>query len=289
MELFEDYKGSKDYDHQRIPIGCPIINGILLSYSQLNNTPLTSMSLIDAGCGTGNYSAQFAGKVGKLLAIDLNEPMLEQSRKKLTGQPGVEIKCGSITKLPVGDGEADALMSTQVIHLLDNASKQPSDCKSNGEWPNCIKFLEDAYRVLKPGRNAPIILNVDSQEQMHKSYWFLRALDEMGVQSFKEYTSKFIPVDKLTELMQQVGFKLGPIYTISNETVFREDVYNDYDGPFKEEWRNSTSVWCYLTKEDLAFALEKFKEWQLNGRLQEMVKASDESRKMIGSTTFVIG
>ncbi|WP_411025064.1 class I SAM-dependent methyltransferase, partial [Salmonella sp. s54836] len=125
--LFEDYKSSKDYDNQRIPIGCPIINGILLSYSQFNNTPLNSMYLIDAGCGTGNYSAQFAGKVGKLLAIDINEPMLEQSRKKLTGHPGVEIKCGSIIKLPIGDGEADAVMINQVMHHLDSTHIEQSE------------------------------------------------------------------------------------------------------------------------------------------------------------------
>uniref|UniRef100_UPI003980281F hypothetical protein n=1 Tax=Salmonella sp. s51228 TaxID=3159652 RepID=UPI003980281F len=105
----------------------------------------------------------------------------------------------------------------------------------------------------------------------------------------KEYALKFINIDKLTELMQHVGFKIGPIYSILNETMFREDVYNDYDGPFKEEWRNSTSSWSYLTKEDLTFALEKFKEWKINGKLQEIVKASDETRKLIGSTTFVIG
>ncbi|WP_411025041.1 class I SAM-dependent methyltransferase, partial [Salmonella sp. s54836] len=136
-----------------------------------------------------------------------------------------------------GDAEADALMANQVFHHLDKGSIQQSDGNSNGEWAHRIKFLEEAYRVLKPGRNSPLILNVDSQEQLTKSYWFLRALEEMGVESAKEYALKFINIDKLTELMQHVGFKIGPIYSILNETMFREDVYNDYDGPFKEEWR----------------------------------------------------
>ena len=80
MSKFERYdRVVSGYDLSRIALGAEVIADCLAGGA----TPLAELSLLDAGCGTGNYSTALAGRVGRIDAVDLSPEMLAVARAKL--------------------------------------------------------------------------------------------------------------------------------------------------------------------------------------------------------------
>ena len=105
MSAYENYTAvSADYDRTRVPIGVEIILGCLVS----GGRPLDSLCLLDAGCGTGSYSAALRRYVGAIDAVDLNPSMLGVARAKLDRTPGcpVTLHEAGIDTLPFEDATA---------------------------------------------------------------------------------------------------------------------------------------------------------------------------------------
>jgi len=99
-----------------------------------------NQTILDLGCGMGNYTipaAEIVGKSGKVYAVD-------KDRKSLNGlkQKGEEKQLENIeivdvseeTGLPLQDESVDVVLLYDVIHLVDNRRE----------------LLADIYRVSKP-------------------------------------------------------------------------------------------------------------------------------------------
>ena len=79
MPKFENSTNiSQNYDLTRQPVGLELIFGALACGSR----PLGEQTVLDAGCGTGNYLAALAGKVARVEGVELNSGMLETARTK---------------------------------------------------------------------------------------------------------------------------------------------------------------------------------------------------------------
>ena len=80
MSHFENYQHvSRFYDNTRTAVGVDIIRNQL----QNSELPINKQLLVDAGCGTGQYSAALVKNVRKIEAIDLNAGMLKISKDKV--------------------------------------------------------------------------------------------------------------------------------------------------------------------------------------------------------------
>ena len=80
MSHFENYQNvSRFYDNTRTAVGVEIIR------DQIENgkLPINKQLLVDAGCGTGLYSAALVRNVRKIEAIDLNAGMLKIAKDKM--------------------------------------------------------------------------------------------------------------------------------------------------------------------------------------------------------------
>ena len=80
MSHFENYQHvSRFYDNTRTAVGVDIIR------NQLENgeLPINKQLLVDAGCGTGLYSAALVNHVRKIEAIDLNAGMLKIAKDEM--------------------------------------------------------------------------------------------------------------------------------------------------------------------------------------------------------------
>lgn len=93
--------------------------------------------VVDLGSGAGIdcfLAAEKVGSTGRVVGVDMTPAMLEQARANCTFSQ-VEFREGQIEQLPVGDGEADVVISNGVINL---APAKPA-------------VFREAYRVLRAG------------------------------------------------------------------------------------------------------------------------------------------
>jgi len=91
MSLFENYTNTiANYDLTRQPVGLELIFGALACGSR----PLGDQTVLDAGCGTGNYLPALAGKVARVEGVELNPGMLETARTKMANHQEVTLQQG---------------------------------------------------------------------------------------------------------------------------------------------------------------------------------------------------
>lgn len=96
--------------------------------------------VVDIGSGAGFDSfvaARLVGPTGRVTGIDMTPVMLAKSRANVdvVGMPHVDFREGFAEALPIGDGEADVVISNGVINLC-------ADKKA---------VFEEVVRVLRPG------------------------------------------------------------------------------------------------------------------------------------------
>jgi ArsR family transcriptional regulator len=105
----------------------------------------------DLGCGTGELSAALAPFVGRVVAVDRSDDMLQAAQHRLQDLANVEVRKGELQALPIADGELDAATLILVLHHL----------------PDPSAALAEAARALKPGGR---LLVTDMLPHDHEEY-----------------------------------------------------------------------------------------------------------------------
>lgn len=98
----------------------------------------SSSSVLDVGCGCGNFLMSIARRVGcRGVGLDLSEERIKFAREKLAGEPGLDIRFdqGSATDMPYPDGEFSHVVSQDSLFLV----------------PDKPRTHAEVYRVLRPG------------------------------------------------------------------------------------------------------------------------------------------
>jgi ArsR family transcriptional regulator len=95
----------------------------------------------DLGCGTGQMSQWLAPFSNRIIAVDSSREMLRAAQERLSGQPHVDLRQGSLEKLPIDAAELDVALLLLVLHHL----------------PEPKRALAEAARALKPGGRLLIL------------------------------------------------------------------------------------------------------------------------------------
>jgi ubiquinone/menaquinone biosynthesis C-methylase UbiE len=272
MSIYEDYQTtSQNYDSTRVPVGMEIVLGCLGTIGK----PLSELTLLDAGCGTGNYSQALLGSVGRIEAVDLNAGMLAQAAKKLDAevQAGrIAFQEASIDSLPFGDQSFDAIVINQVIHHLEDEGQQG--------FPRHELVFKEFQRVLKPG--GVLLINTCSREQLRNGYWYADLIPD----AVKRLSVKFMEMDALKGLLAKCGLDFID-RMVSLDTVLQGPSYFEPERLLEAENRAGDSTFALLNDKQLEQFVADVKGMIDEGTFSGYFKEMDLSRPSFGQSMFV--
>ena len=98
-------------------------------------------TVADLGCGTGRVSDWLSVFADRVIAVDSSKEMLRAARQYLSGRRHIELRAGSLEKLPIATGEVDIAFMMLVLHHLAEPKRA----------------LMEAARILKPGGRLLIL------------------------------------------------------------------------------------------------------------------------------------
>jgi ubiquinone/menaquinone biosynthesis C-methylase UbiE len=130
--------------------------------------PRGSQDLLELACGTGIVTRALLDglKPPRLVATDLNEPMLAYARSKVGAWPGLEWRRADASELPFPDASFDAVVCQFGVMF----------------FPDKVAAMKEARRVLRPG--GVFAFNV----------WDRLEENDLG-RTAHETISRFFPVD----------------------------------------------------------------------------------------------
>jgi SAM-dependent methyltransferase len=273
MSSYEHYdKTAAHYDRTRWPIGAEIIVGCLAQ----GQAPLARMTLLDAGCGTGNYAQALLPHVRRVEALDRSTGMLEVAARKLAGaiEDGrVVLHRGAIDALPFANGAIDGVMVNQVLHHL------PDDPAG---WAVHRRVLAELARALKPG--GVLVTNTCSAHQIERAFWPVHLIPDAGA----EIIRRLMPLDALEAALIESGITpKGRIVPV--DAVVQGRDYFDPRGPLRAEWRAGDSIWALVGEAGLAEVERALRALDARGELEAYVARHDAMRPQIGQVIFLYG
>src|SRR3954452_8070334 len=251
LSSYEDYtRKSGNYDKTREPVGTEIFVGCFAHAP----VPLHRTVVLDAGCGTGNYSDALLHYVGRIEAVDMNAGMLEVAARKLAwAGDRISFHSSGIEELPFEDATLDGVMINQVLHHLpDDASKG---------FPAHRQVFREFARVLKP--DGVLVVNTCSQEQLRHGYWHYTLIPEAA----DALRSRYAPLDELAEILEDCGFAYRGRFAPTDAAVQGEPYY-DPRGPLSKEWRDGDSVWSLVPEDRLERVLDRIRDLDERGELE---------------------
>jgi ubiquinone/menaquinone biosynthesis C-methylase UbiE len=274
MSSYEQYdRTAAHYDRTRWPIGAEIIAGCLAQ----SRVPLAEMTVLDAGCGTGNYARALLPHVARVEALDRSAAMLEVARRKLADaieDGGVILHSGSIDALPLADASVDGVMINQVLHHL-------ADDPEAG-WTAHRRVFGECARVLRPG--GVLVTNTCSHVQAEQGFWpfhlIPRARDEI--------LRRLMSLDTVERTLRDCSIAPRGRFVPVDAVVQGED-YLDPRGPLRAEWRAGDSIWALVDETELAEVERTLCDLDARGELEAYVAEHDAMRPHIGQITLVYG
>ncbi len=90
--------------------------------------------ILDAGCGTGVFTADILETGAKVVGLELSRPMLVRTMGKCRGRPFLSVQ-GDMRSLPFADDSFDKAVSITAIEFIEDAKLA----------------VEEMFRVTKPG------------------------------------------------------------------------------------------------------------------------------------------
>ncbi|ROT33114.1 methyltransferase domain-containing protein [Micromonospora sp. HM5-17] len=95
-------------------------------------------TVVDVGCGAGRAVAELAQQGARAIGVDPDAAMLAAARNRF---PGIDVRAGNATDLPLDDGRAQGYRADKVYHML----------------PEPAAALAEARRVLAPGGRIVLV------------------------------------------------------------------------------------------------------------------------------------
>ncbi|MGO1521887.1 MAG: class I SAM-dependent methyltransferase [Sphingobacterium sp.] len=166
-------------------------------------------SILDIGCGAGNYSVKLAQKKPDINAtlVDLSQPMLDKASERVDGvtRGKVEVRKGDFRSIDFGAEKFDVIIGTAVLHHL----------RDDNDWETAFRKL---FGLLKEGGSIwifDLVLQSDAALQ-HYIYQDLYGdyLTGLKDEAYRDHVFAYIENEDSPRslmyqlnLLEKVGFK----------------------------------------------------------------------------------
>lgn len=165
-------------------------------------------SLLDIGCGAGNYTLKMLTKIPNLncTLVDLSRPMLNKAYERVSKKTDkkVEIIQGDIREVSLDKNQFDIILAGAVLHHL----------RDDPDWEATFKKI---YDLLKPGGCLMISDLITQDTDMLNEYTWERYGDYLEDLGGKDYRKKVLDyvakedsprsMNYQLDLMKKVGFQ----------------------------------------------------------------------------------
>lgn len=165
-------------------------------------------SLLDIGCGAGNYSLKMLQKIPGLdcTMVDLSLPMLQKAKERISQETTgfVRILQADIRDVELPENEFCIAFAGAVLHHL----------RAESEWESVFKNI---YRALKPGASFWICDLVSHDEPGIQQLFeinYAEFLTGLGGADYKDHVMAYIKREDTPrsvfyqlDLMKKVGFR----------------------------------------------------------------------------------
>lgn len=219
---------------------------------------------LDLGCGTGNYTIEFAKKGIRFTGVDPSEKMLDEAKSKFDK---IEWVSGVAEQIPFGDNFFDGAIATLTIH----------------HWVDLEKGFAELSRVLKPG--SKVVLFTSDPEQM-AGYWLNHYFPELIERS----AQKMPPINSVVSALNRAGLNvtctekyfvqddLRDLFLLSGKN--RPEIY------FDENVRKGISTFASLAhREEVDVGLQRLRE-DIESGVFDSVKMKYEGD--LGDYVFIV-
>ena len=165
-------------------------------------------TLLDVGCGAGNYTLKMLQKLPGLhcTLVDLSKPMLDKAVERVSTNTNgtVTTMQGDIRSLDLPENHFDIILAGAVLHHL----------REDADWETTFTKL---YRLLKPGGCLMISDLVIQESAAMTAYTWERYgdyLESVKDKTYRQQVMDYIAkedsprsVTYQTELMKKIGFR----------------------------------------------------------------------------------
>jgi ubiquinone/menaquinone biosynthesis C-methylase UbiE len=157
--------------------------------------------VLDLGCGTGEMLFNL-GKaypdIGLLAGIDASDDMLRRAKTKLNAFKTVDLQLGSVEKLPYPNQHFDLIVSSGVMHYVQDISS----------------MTKETFRVLKP-HGRILFIDMAKESLTTKTVSLFRSVTDPGA-------VQFYSLHSASELLRLQGFE------IQSAVSFKAGIYGLY-------------------------------------------------------------
>lgn len=190
---------------------CYDLLGRLLGYKRLYQALIAQADLTDAsrvleiGCGTGNLTirAKRAHPAVELVGSDPDPRALARARRKARGLAGIRFERGYAQQLPYADGEFDKVLSSMMLHHLDDEVK--------------ARAAKEIFRVVRPGGTLHLVDIVNDET----------TYDRRIARLMKRYGHAAPNLgDSIPHLLSTAGFDCSEVATRQHRLLGRLSFYH---------------------------------------------------------------
>jgi ubiquinone/menaquinone biosynthesis C-methylase UbiE len=162
------------------------------------------LRVLEIGCGTGNVTvrAKRAALGADVVGSDPDPLALARSQRKARGLTGIRFERAYAQELPFADGEFDRVLSSMMLHHLDD------DVKASA--------AAEIYRVLRPG-GALHIVDIGGHTTAHDGFMARRMRRSPHVVGSLD--------DAIPRLLRSVGFEAGVVASWPHRFIGRLTFY----------------------------------------------------------------